>query len=51
MNKSFKRSLVAKVIKEVADRMAKISYGTASGWGAYQPKEPEKIKKKTKMLL
>ena len=44
MNKNTKASVVAKVIKTVADKMAKVSYGTASGWGAYQPKEPVKKK-------
>ena len=37
--------IIAKTIKNIADKMAKISYGTASGWGAYQPKEPKKIKR------
>lgn len=36
---------IAKAIKNIADKMAKISYGTASGWGAYQPKEPKRIQK------
>ena len=44
MKKNIKTSVVAKVIKTVADKMAKVSYGTASGWGAYQPKEPAKKK-------
>lgn len=37
--------IIAKAIKNIADKMARISYGTASGWGAYQLKEPKKIQK------
>lgn len=44
MKKNNKVSVVAKAVKAVADKMAKVSYGTASGWGAYQPKEPVKKK-------
>lgn len=44
MNNKNKAPVLAKVIKVVADKMAKISYGSASGWGTYQPKEPVKKK-------
>lgn len=35
---------VADVIKEVAEKMAKINFGSASVWSFHQPKEP-KVKK------
>ena len=41
---NYKTSVVAKAVKTIADKMAKTSYGTASGWMAYQPKEPVKKK-------
>lgn len=42
--KSTKR-VVANVVKLIADKMAKFSYGTASGWGMYQAKEPNRKSK------
>lgn len=36
---------VAKVIEKVSMSMAKRAYGAASWFGAYQPKEPEALKK------
>lgn len=44
MKTKIETPVIAKVIKNIADKMAKISYGTASGWGAYQPKEPTRKK-------
>ncbi len=39
-----KTNLSAEIVKVIADKMAKISYGTASIWGMHQPKEPNKKK-------
>lgn len=44
MKQNNKVSAFAKAVKVVADKMAKVSYGTASGWMAYQIKEPAKKK-------
>lgn len=44
MKANKKATTTAVVIKNVAEKMAKISYGTASGWGMYQPKQPKKAK-------
>lgn len=44
MKTKTEKPVIAKAIKNIADVMAKISYGTASGWGAYQPKEPTRKK-------
>lgn len=40
-----KASVVAKVIKKTAAKMADISCGAASFWGLYQTKEPKCCKK------
>jgi cyclic lactone autoinducer peptide len=37
-----KTSKVSKVLATVANKAAKVGAGTASLWGAYQPKEPVK---------
>ena len=39
-----KSTVSAEIVKVIADKMAKISYGTASIWGMHQPKEPSKKK-------
>ena len=44
MKANRKTPVTANFIKNVADIMAQISYGTASGWGMYQPKQPKKAK-------
>jgi len=36
---------VAKAIAKAVKTMGNISYGSASVWGIYQPKEPKKTKK------
>lgn len=45
MKATKKTNKVALAIKKIADRMAKVSCGAASGWGMYQPKEPNVRKK------
>ncbi len=40
-----KANKAAKVIKKVSGSMAKVSFGAASVWSIYQPKEPKQIKK------
>lgn len=32
---------VALVVKTVAEKMAKVNFGSASAWGLHQPKEPK----------
>ncbi|MDE6834490.1 MAG: cyclic lactone autoinducer peptide [Ruminococcus sp.] len=39
---------VASVVKKISETMANITYGSASVWGIYQPKEPKKIDKDSK---
>lgn len=36
-----KTSKIAKVVAEVAQKMAKTACGAASIWGTYQPEEPQ----------
>lgn len=45
MKATKKTNNVALAIKKIADSMAKVSCGAASGWGMYQPKEPKSCKK------
>lgn len=45
MKKKSTKRVVANVVKLIADKMAKFSYGTASGWGMYQAKEPNRKSK------
>lgn len=45
MEKKSAKRAVAKVFKLIADNMEKFSYGTASGWGMYQAKEPNRKNK------
>lgn len=45
MEKKSAKRAVANVVKLIADKMAKFSYGTASGWGMYQAKEPNRKNK------
>lgn len=40
-----KSNNTAKTIAKVVKAMGDISYGSASVWGIYQPKEPKKSKK------
>lgn len=37
---------IAKSVKAIVGHMAKAASGSASHWGAYQPKEPKALKKK-----
>lgn len=39
---------IAKVLAAIALKSAKAAYGAASCYGAYQPKEPEALKRITK---
>lgn len=39
---------VAKAIAAISLKMAKVSYGSPSRYGMYQPKEPEALKKMMK---
>ena len=39
------KEMVAKTIAAISLKMAKISYGSPSRFGIYQPKEPEALKK------
>lgn len=39
--KNQKSAKVAMTIKKVADKMARVSCGSASAWGLHQPKEPK----------
>ena len=36
--------MVAEFIKAITEAMANYGFGSASSFGAYQPKEPEQIK-------
>ncbi len=40
-----KQSKAAKILAKVAEGMANKACGAASGWGAYQPREPKKLSK------
>ncbi len=44
MKNTGKANLSAEIVKVIADKMAKLSYGSASIWGMHQPKEPTKKK-------
>lgn len=39
------KKTIEKLIAKTAIASAKIAAGTASGWNAYQPKEPHSLKK------
>ncbi len=39
------KKLIGKIIAKSAMASAKAAAGTASGWNAYQPKEPTALKK------
>ena len=43
-----KTNKTATLIKKISETMADISFGTASIWGIYQPKEPASVKKRKK---
>ncbi len=45
MKKMNRKRVIASTVKMIADKMAKFSYGTASGWGMYQAKEPNRKSK------
>ena len=40
-----KSNKAARLIKKVTGKMADVSFGAASIWGVYQPKEPVSVKK------
>lgn len=46
--KKMKKNKTATTVKKIAETMADFSFGTASVFGLYQPKQPKKISKAEK---
>lgn len=44
MKANKKATTTAVIIKNIAEKMAKVSCNSASVWGMYQPKQPKRTK-------